>query len=50
MKCIRVTHRGSTEASGRKSGIGEDKRQQLEMARLAARRSHFNLVLLVMLR
>ena len=44
-----MTRRGSKEASERRSGIGEDKRQPV-MARLAARWRRSNLVILVVLR
>ena len=44
-----MTHRGSNEASKRRSGIGEDERQA-QMARLAARWRRSNLVILVTLK
>ena len=44
-----MTPRGGIEASKRRSGIGEDKRQPV-MARLAARWRRYNLVRLVALR
>ena len=44
-----MTRRGGREASERRTGIGEDKRQQV-MARLAARWRRSNLVTLVALR
>ena len=44
-----MTCRGGREASERRSGIGENKRQP-EMVQLAAQRRHSNLVTLVMLK
>ena len=44
-----MTHRRGKEASEKKSGIGEDKRQPV-MARQAARWRRSNLVILVMLK
>ena len=44
-----MTRRGGREASERRSGIGENKRQPV-MARLAARWRRSNLVILVALR
>ena len=44
-----MTRRGGIEASERRSGIGEDKRQPV-MARLAAQWGRSNLVKLVALR
>ena len=44
-----MTRRGGREASERRSGIGEDKKQ-LEMALLAVWWRHSNLVILVMFR
>ena len=43
-----MTHKGSREASERRSGIGEDERQPV-MARLAAQWRRSNLVILVTL-
>ena len=45
-----MTCRGGKEALERRSGIEEDERRQLVMARLAARWRHFNLVKLVALK
>ena len=44
-----MTRRGGRETSERRTGIGEDKRHP-EMARLAARWRHSNLVILITLR